>query len=89
MGFCTGFGGLTRVALVNSAEVKAQYASASILDAERVEFNIKGNDYRLIVAINYRRQILMVKWLGTHKEYDKVNVMEVEYDKHRYRDSAN
>ncbi len=73
----------------NSADVKAQYASASILDAERVVFNIKGNDYRLLVAINYRKQILMVKWLGTHKEYDKVNVMEVEYDKHRYRDSTN
>jgi mRNA interferase HigB len=68
----------------NSAELKAQYRSASILSAERVVFNIKGNEYRLVVAINYHYQVLMIKWLGTHKEYDKINVAEVEYDERRY-----
>jgi mRNA interferase HigB len=72
----------------NSAELKAQYGTASIVSSERVVFNIKGNEYRMVVAINYRKQILMVKWMGTHKEYDKIDVLEVDYDKYRYRDSA-
>ena len=71
----------------NSAEVKAQYSSASILSAERVVFNIKGNDYRLIIAIDYHYKILLIKWLGTHKEYDQIDALEVEYDEGRYCDS--
>jgi mRNA interferase HigB len=72
----------------NSAEVKAQYASASVLTAERVVFNIKGNDYRLIVAIDYYYKILLIKWIGTHKEYDQIDALEVEYDEDRYHDSV-
>ncbi len=72
----------------NSAELKQQYRSASIVSAERVVFNIKGNEYRLVVAINYHYQVLFIIWLGTHKEYDKINVGEVEYDKRRYTDSS-
>jgi len=72
----------------NSAEVKAQYSSASILSAERVVFNIKGNDHRLIVAINFHYGIVLIKWLGTHKEYDKIDAMEVEYDEGRYSSST-
>jgi mRNA interferase HigB len=53
-----------------------------------VVFNIKGNEYRLVVAINYHYQVLMIKWLGTHKEYDKINVAEVEYDERRYADPS-
>ena len=68
----------------NSAELKSQYSSASIISAERVVFNIKGNDYRLIMAINYHYQVLLIKWLGTHKEYDNINVEEVMYDEDRY-----
>ncbi len=71
-----------------SAELKQQYRSASIISAERVVFNIKGNDYRLIVAINYRYQVLLIKWLGTHKEYDTINAREVEYDEYRYTGSS-
>ena len=72
----------------NSAEVKAQYSSASILSAERVVFNINGNDYRLIVAIDYHYKILLIKWLGTHKEYDKIDALKVNYDENRYSDST-
>jgi mRNA interferase HigB len=68
----------------NSAELKAQVGSASILTSERVVFNIKGNDYRLIASINYEYQILFVKWLGTHKEYDNIDAREVDYDEDRY-----
>ena len=68
----------------NSAELKSQYRSASVISAERVVFNIKGNEFRLIVAINYHYQVLLIKWLGTHKEYDEIDAGKVEYDKHRY-----
>ena len=72
----------------NSAEVKAQYSSASILTSERVVFNIKGNDYRLIVAIDYHYKILLIKWLGTHQEYDKIDALKVDYDENSYSDST-
>jgi len=64
--------------------LKKQVRSASVLTSERVVFNIKGNDYRLIAAINYEYQILFVKWLGTHEEYDKIDAREVNYDEDRY-----
>lgn len=59
-------------------DVKNQYASASIIANNRVVFNIKGNDYRLIVAIAYRMQYLYVKFIGTHAEYDKVDASVVD-----------
>ncbi|WP_263382767.1 type II toxin-antitoxin system HigB family toxin [Granulicella arctica] len=74
--------------LKTSAELKSQYSSASIISAERVVFNIKGNDYRLVVAINYHFQVLLIKWLGTHKEYDSIKVEEVTYDEGRYADPS-
>lgn len=76
-----------KAAWKNSAELKAQFASASILSAERVVFNIKGNDYRLIVAIDYYYQFVRIKWLGTHREYDRIDAKEVHYDKERYTGS--
>ena len=63
----------------NSSEVKASYANASIVGADRVVFNIKGNAYRLVVSLDYRRGALFIKWLGTHKEYDKIDVRTVQY----------
>ena len=71
------------------AELKAQFRSASIVSGERVVFNIKGNDYRLVVAINFNYQILLIIWLGTHREYDKIDVTKVAYEKERYADSSN
>src|SRR5271157_1172825 len=61
------------------ADVKEYYRSASIVGTDRVVFNIKGNDYRLVAAIDYRRGIVFIKWLGSHKEYDKIDVRTVEY----------
>ena len=60
------------------AEIKAQYASASILKNRRVVFNIKGNDYRLIVAVAYRLGVVYVKFIGTHKQYDAIDAEIVE-----------
>ena len=59
-------------------DIKALYRSASVLKNRRVVFNIKGNDYRLIVAIAYKLQIVYVKFVGTHKEYDAVDAETVE-----------
>lgn len=64
----------------NSAEVKRHYATASIVSAERVVFNIKGNDYRLVVAIDFEKSIVWIKWIGTHKAYDKINVKEIRHE---------
>ena len=63
----------------NPAEVVKAYANASIVGSDRVVFNIKGNDYRLGVAIHYRLQIVFIKWLGSHAEYDKIDVKTVSY----------
>ena len=63
---------------IQPTDIKAQYRSASMLKNRRVVFNIKGNDYRLIVAIAYKLQIVYVKFVGTHKEYDTVNAETVE-----------
>ena len=60
------------------ADIKAQYRSASVLKNRRVVFNIKGNDYRLIVAIAYKLQIVYVKFVGTHAAYDSVDAETVE-----------
>jgi len=54
-------------------EIKAQFRSASILKNNRVVFNIAGNKYRLIVAIDYIRQACFVKFIGTHKQYDQID----------------
>lgn len=63
----------------NSAGVKASYAQASIIGADRVVFNIKENSYRLIVSIDFQRSIVFIKWLGTHAAYDKIDAKTVRY----------
>lgn len=63
----------------NSADVKQSYATASIVSADRVVFNIKGNDYRLVAAIDYVRQIVFIKWIGTHADYDRIDARTVQY----------
>lgn len=60
------------------SDIKDQYRSASILKYRRVVFNIKGNDYRLIVAVAYQLQIVYVKFIGTHKEYDAVDAETID-----------
>ena len=49
------------------------------MSADRVVFNIKGNSYRLVVAVDYEKGIVWIKWLGTHEDYDQIDVTEVEY----------
>ena len=61
----------------SSADVKRLYATASIVSAERVVFNIKGNDYRLVVAVDFEKGIVWIKWIGTHKAHDRIDGTEV------------
>ena len=67
------------------ADVKRAYANASVIDADRVVFNIKGNSYRLVAAIDYPRRVLFVKWPGSHKEYGKIDVRTVQYGDQAYQ----
>ncbi|HEY8033818.1 MAG TPA: type II toxin-antitoxin system HigB family toxin [Methylocella sp.] len=59
------------------AKVKDQYRNASIVGDNRVVFNIKGNDYRLVVKINYGYRVVYVRFVGTHANYDRIDTREV------------
>jgi mRNA interferase HigB len=59
------------------AELKVKYGTASILKAGRVVFNICGNKYRLVVRINYQFAMVYIRFIGTHKEYDKINAEKI------------
>lgn len=61
----------------NHADVKTYYRNASLLKKSRVVFNICGNKYRLIVKFEYQIQLGFIRFVGTHKEYDKINAEEV------------
>ena len=67
----------SRASWKSPADVKEAHRNASFVAGERVVFNLKGNDYRLIVAMRYRSQIMYVRFVGTHREYDKVNAATV------------
>ena len=61
-------------------ELKAKFRNASIISSKRVVFNIKGNDYRLIVDVEYKLKIVFVVWFGTHSEYDKIDAKDISYE---------
>lgn len=61
----------------NFQDIKKQFGSASIVGNDRIVFNIKGNDYRLIVLILFRKGKIFIRFVGTHKEYDKVNAKNI------------
>ncbi|UXE66427.1 MAG: type II toxin-antitoxin system HigB family toxin [Chryseotalea sp. WA131a] len=61
----------------NTHDLKLEYPSASILGDNRVVFNIKGNSYRLIVKINFQYQMTWIRFVGTHKEYDKIDATKI------------
>ena len=63
------------------ATVKELYRNASVVSADRVVFNIKGNDYRLVAAVDFEKHIVWVKWIGTHAEYDDIDVRTVAYER--------
>ena len=61
----------------NPNDIKGEYAKASILKSGRVVFDICGSNYRLIVDINYQRQWVFIRFVGTHKEYNKIDADKI------------
>jgi len=61
----------------NPNEIKKEYPSASILEDNRIVFNIKGNKYRLIVRVNYHYQMLWIRFIGSHAQYDKIDASKI------------
>jgi mRNA interferase HigB len=68
---------VSRARWQNPEDVKTSYPKASILKAGRVVFNIKGNDYRLVAAVQYRAGALAIRFFGTHGEYDGIDAETV------------
>lgn len=62
----------------NFNELKTVYGNASIIADDRVVFNIMGNKYRLAVRIVFDFKVIQIKWFGTHKEYDKTDVITIQ-----------
>ncbi|WP_316767828.1 type II toxin-antitoxin system HigB family toxin [Pedobacter frigiditerrae] len=58
-------------------DIKKDYPSASILGDNRIVFNIKGNHYRIIIKINYDYQMIWIRFVGTHSEYDRINANKI------------
>lgn len=64
----------------NFNELKDVYGNTSIVANNRIIFNIKGNDFRLVASVNFRQMAAYVIWFGTHKEYDKIDTAAIEFD---------
>lgn len=72
------FDEVSKATWTQPADIKTSHASVSILKNRRAVFNIKGNDYRLIVAVAYKLGVVYVKFIGTHRQYDAVDAQIVE-----------
>ena len=65
----------------NFNELKRTYGNSSIVGDDRVVFNIMGNNYILVVRVVFEFKAVQIKWFGTHKEYDKIDVTTIQYKK--------
>ena len=63
------------------SDIKTKYRNASILKNRRVVFNIKSNDYRLVLSVAYRFGAVYIKFIGTHSQYDAINAESIELEK--------
>jgi mRNA interferase HigB len=59
------------------ADIKAVYRNASVVGNNRVVFNVKGNQYRLVVAVQYSLGIVYVRFVGTHQDYDRIDAATI------------
>jgi mRNA interferase HigB len=66
----------------NTGDVKRSYTWASIFSSDRVVFDILTNRYRLVTAVDFEKGIVWIKWIVTHKEYDKIDVKKVKHARH-------
>jgi mRNA interferase HigB len=58
---------------ITSRDIRARYPSASILMGNLVIFNVKGNDYRMVTHVAYKTRVVLIKWIGTHSAYSKID----------------
>ncbi|WP_319798697.1 type II toxin-antitoxin system HigB family toxin [Nitrobacter sp.] len=75
------FDEVSKAEWTSSVDVNRLYATASIVSAEGIVFNIKGNDYRLVMSVDFEKGIIWIKWIGTDKAYDRIDVKEVKHGK--------
>ena len=76
----TWYSEFSKINFANFNELKKVYGNASIVANNRVVFNIKGNDFWLLVMVNFKQLSAYIIWFGTHKEYDKINTETTEFD---------
>lgn len=58
-------------------EIKRRYSTASFVGKDRVVFNVKGNQYRLVVAVRYDIEVIFIRFVGTHSQYDRIDVSRI------------
>jgi len=63
----------TKAKWENFNEVKQQFGSCKVVGNDRIVFKIKGNNFRLIVKISFENQLIWIRFIGTHSEYDLIN----------------
>ena len=61
----------------NSMDIKRRHRTADFLPGNRVIFNLGGNDYRIVTVIDYARQVVLIRWVGYHKDYDKIDAITI------------
>ena len=71
------FAEVSRAEWASTVDVKRLYATASIVSADRIVFNIKGNDYRFIVAVRYTASLMFIRFVGTHSEYGRIDANNI------------
>jgi mRNA interferase HigB len=74
------FAEVRRAKWSSTADVKRLFASASIVSGDRIVFNIRGNTYRLVVAADFEKAIVWIKWIGTHRDYDRIDAKEIDHE---------
>jgi mRNA interferase HigB len=63
----------------NFQELKSIYKNASLVGDDRVVINIMGNNYRLVIRVVFIYKVIQIKWFGSHKEYDKIDVTAIKF----------
>ncbi|MDB5240459.1 MAG: toxin RelE [Spirosoma sp.] len=63
------------------SDIIAAYPSADVITGKRFVFNIKGNSYRLVADVEFKKKLVFIVWIGTHAEYSKIDVKTVKYVK--------
>jgi mRNA interferase HigB len=65
----------------NTSDVRRLYATATVINSERVLFNIRANSYRLVVSVDFNKGIVWIKWIGAHRDYDRIDVTKLVDEK--------